>query len=146
MTIQSIKYPYEILIRFTPDGIGGAHFIENERIVDGDKVLSETVGAAQPIPAEQINSIYPEAQALADLSAALGEIAELSRALEKAEGERDAARQENANLMTSHAKKVEKLEESVSQLSADNTQNEARVAELMKRIDDHFRSKHDPDA
>lgn len=73
MALEKRVYPYEVLIRWSGGEISGAHFVEIEEIVDGGEVINERLGSAVPIPLDRIAEVYPEAQALADVSRLLAE-------------------------------------------------------------------------
>jgi len=73
MPITDVTVPYEILIRFGPDGkVQGAH-VQNRRIVrDGDTVLADMPLDAEPL---DISKDFPASEVLGDtLTAALSQL------------------------------------------------------------------------
>lgn len=68
--MEKIEYLGEILMRFGPAGLVGAHQITMTRYVDGETILTETAGMAEPVAAESLAALV--GQATADLVAANG--------------------------------------------------------------------------
>lgn len=60
MSLEKTIKPYEILIRFSPDGeISGAHFKQIETVKDGEEILAqkETVAEAIEIGGTKFNEL-----------------------------------------------------------------------------------------
>jgi len=73
MTLTKQVYPYEVLIRFNPDGtVRGAHRIDMETIMDDGQLMSERPADAVPVTAGDLAGLIGEnAAALVASNAAL---------------------------------------------------------------------------
>lgn len=80
MPITDVTVPYEILIRFGPDGkVQGAHVQKRRIIKDGDTVLVDTPLDAEPL---DISKDFPSSEILGDtLADALSQLNEAQIAL-----------------------------------------------------------------
>ena len=67
--MQTLKIPYEVLIRFGDDGeVRGSHVIWQYIVKDGDKIVANTIGSAEP--AGEDGSDFPLSKAV---SVAIGQ-------------------------------------------------------------------------
>lgn len=73
MTLTKQVYPYEVLIRFNPDGtVRGAHRVDMETIMDDGELMSEKPCDAMPVTADDLAGLIGEnAAALVASNAAL---------------------------------------------------------------------------
>lgn len=102
--MQTIKQPYELLIRWSQDGtLAGAHVQHRYITTDGGVIVGEFVGSAEPLTLEtaagyplgdvltqaQSDAVAAVAAANADKESALARVAELEAqlaALQSAQG------------------------------------------------------------
>ena len=61
MTIQVIKQPYEILIRFRDGAISGAHYKTIEIVTDGERTYSAAESQPLPLEGEAVGEALGEA-------------------------------------------------------------------------------------
>lgn len=85
MQVERETTLYEILLRFGPDGLQGAHVIDRERLIDRDTgdVLKDETGKARAVTAAEVG-VYLGAKNAALLEAvavAEARVAELDQAL-----------------------------------------------------------------
>jgi hypothetical protein len=76
MTITTQTFLYEILLRFGPAGLVGAHAIDVERVADGDQVIADRAEPAREITSEDVATLVGEQNAtlVQQLSAAQARI------------------------------------------------------------------------
>lgn len=94
MAIQELTRPYEVLVRWRDGALAGAHVQFITQVVDGDRVMAETLGQAMPVDvgagvgfpiADILQQIHVDALAAVDAKTA---------ALVAMTAERDTALQE----------------------------------------------------
>lgn len=105
MAIERKKDLYEILIRFGPEGLSGAHAIDLERVIDTEtsELLAERQGAARPITLEEVGAYLGEKNAalIESLEGARAEVDRLGSALAETQAELD---RRSAELATAEAR------------------------------------------
>ena len=59
MAVKRVTYLHEILLRYGPDGFGGAQKTELVLLIDPDTgdILSESIGAVTPLDQETIRTL-----------------------------------------------------------------------------------------
>lgn len=76
MTIETTVEPYELLIRWKGGQISGLHKRELITVKDGDVTLSQSEGKATGIDPADVPAFFPAADAVAEVSRLMGELAE----------------------------------------------------------------------
>lgn len=92
MTLQTIREPYELLIRWKGGVVSGLHKRELITVKDDGVVLSETEGKALPLEISDVPNFFPATDAIANVSRLLNEKAELESRVLNLEGQLEKAR------------------------------------------------------
>lgn len=91
MASETIREPYELLIRWKAGVISGLHKCELITVKDGDVVLSVSEGRAMPLEVEDVPAFFPDTEAVANVSRLLAEKANLESRVLDLEGQIDEA-------------------------------------------------------
>lgn len=103
MALEDRKTPYELLVRFNPDGsVRGAHAQFMRRVTLDGELLKEEIGAAEPLDTADLatSALMSDIarQALADVSRLTDQVAALEAALQAALAEARAAAEARASV------------------------------------------------
>lgn len=68
MALETKIIPYEILIRFNPDGtFRAAHKCNLVRTMDGDEVIAEVERPAEAVAASDLSGLFPEPEQIIEM-------------------------------------------------------------------------------